>query len=750
MESKVLQVFYGTDFLPYKDRELTIHFPIVGNAFQGSVNTNEIRFYIDRIGSTNATWVAVTKLPNGKIGSKVLQTYNDNDGNGYYAKLVLDSFYTQYKGDVYISLQGYQGGVEVSYDDETELYTIDGTPTIRATGSIKLTISYATQFVGSGEEENADLQSLAALIGTKLNIANGIVVAPLSSVNVEDYEDGQLFYDLTSNQYWTIEDGTLVLAEENSGILASNRTLLRYNRSFDGLNWDGKIGSLYSQDGAASGNRICIVSWLTKDYLTKISVDVLLDTRNIVVVDIENRCVYYKENFDYNASFGSILTSENKIEYLEKKTNQKTVYGIDSLGEQTNIPYTHLVVNNTLVERGDFGQIYVPLTPTVTQHATSKSYVDDTVANAIATVKSNAFILVNTTTYPTRDSFLASTGEEGYIYLYPINLSDPTKGYYQYIWENGSWLDIGTTQIDLSDYYTKSQTDDKFVPYTGATKNINLNSHSISSTISNQDNTKSGGFNLSVDSAGSSIWHGSLSLTSHFIEDNYAKRAVYGALDIKYTPNTTEPQYQYNLYFPSETGTFATREWTTNNLVNRTSSANKVYGTDNSGNQKTFDVDNTVGADGNIVRRASITSQIMVPLTPTANGHASSKKYVDDSIASAVSSVYRYKGTKTVAEINALTGQVIGDVYNVSDSGTLNAGNIQVRAGDNVAWTGSAWDKLAEDIDWTAYDEKFIAAGFFEVQAYNESSGEITFVYSTELYDMSYDSNTGIMSIEAN
>ena len=93
MESKVLQVFYGTDFLPYKDRELTIHFPIVGNAFQGSVNTNEIRFYIDRIGGTNATWVAVTKLPNGKIGSKVLHTYNDNDGNGYYAKLVLDSFY---------------------------------------------------------------------------------------------------------------------------------------------------------------------------------------------------------------------------------------------------------------------------------------------------------------------------------------------------------------------------------------------------------------------------------------------------------------------------------------------------------------------------------------------------------------------------------------------------------------------------------------------------------------------------------
>lgn len=148
--------------------------------------------------------------------------------------------------------------------------------------------------------------------------------------------------------------------------------------------------------------------------------------------------------------------------------------------------------------------------------------------------------------------------------------------------------------------------------------------------------------------------------------------------------------------------------------VDKTTSGNKVYGTDSQGNQKTFDVDNTVGADGNIVRRASGTSQIMVPLTPTANGHAASKKYVDDTIDTAISSVYRYKGTKTVAELNALTGQVIGDVYNVSDAGTLNAGNVQVIAGDNVAWTGTEWDKLANDIDWSEYNETFLAAGFIQ------------------------------------
>ena len=53
-------------------------------------------------------------------------------------------------------------------------------------------------------------------------------------------------------------------------------------------------------------------------------------------------------------------------------------------------------------------------------------------------------------------------------------------------------------------------------------------------------------------------------------------------------------------------------------------------------------------------------------------------------------------------------------------------------------------------MDLSAYDDKFIAAGFFEVQNYDEDNGTITFVYASDLYSMSYDSNTGIMTIEAN
>ena len=62
--------------------------------------------------------------------------------------------------------------------------------------------------------------------------------------------------------------------------------------------------------------------------------------------------------------------------------------------------------------------------------------------------------------------------------------------------------------------------------------------------------------------------------------------------------------------------------------VDKTNSHNKVYGTDNSGAQTTFDVDNGTGYGGNVARRDS-NNQLHVPTQPTANDHATSKIYVD-------------------------------------------------------------------------------------------------------------------------
>lgn len=87
--------------------------------------------------------------------------------------------------------------------------------------------------------------------------------------------------------------------------------------------------------------------------------------------------------------------------------------------------------------------------------------------------------------------------------------------------------------------------------------------------------------------------------------------------------------------------------------------------------------------------------------------------FVNTQIASAIAglgNVFEYKGTKTVSELNTLASGLttanIGDTYNVSDSGTLTAGNVSVVAGDNVAWAGSAWDKLAGTIDLSGYVQK--------------------------------------------
>lgn len=65
-----------------------------------------------------------------------------------------------------------------------------------------------------------------------------------------------------------------------------------------------------------------------------------------------------------------------------------------------------------------------------------------------------------------------------------------------------------------------------------------------------------------------------------------------------------------------------------NAKVDKTNEHNKVYGTNNSGEQIVVNVDYGSNFGGNVVRRDS-NSQIYVPLTPTANGHSTSKGYVD-------------------------------------------------------------------------------------------------------------------------
>lgn len=72
------------------------------------------------------------------------------------------------------------------------------------------------------------------------------------------------------------------------------------------------------------------------------------------------------------------------------------------------------------------------------------------------------------------------------------------------------------------------------------------------------------------------------------------------------------------------------------------------------------------------------------------------KKYADEEIAKAVSSVYKVKGTCTYVELPA-SGEAIGDVWNVTDA------HEKVPAGTNYVWTDKGWDALAGTVDLSPY-----------------------------------------------
>jgi len=89
-------------------------------------------------------------------------------------------------------------------------------------------------------------------------------------------------------------------------------------------------------------------------------------------------------------------------------------------------------------------------------------------------------------------------------------------------------------------------------------------------------------------------------------------------------------------------------------------------------------------------------------------------KAVHDAITSAVSGMYKVKGSATVQEINAMQAVdlSVGDVYNVTTNGTITLGNFTVEAGDNIVYVEVqpatnpktyVWDKLASTIDLSGY-----------------------------------------------
>ena len=83
----------------------------------------------------------------------------------------------------------------------------------------------------------------------------------------------------------------------------------------------------------------------------------------------------------------------------------------------------------------------------------------------------------------------------------------------------------------------------------------------------------------------------------------------------------------------------------------------------------------------------------------TLSGYGIKDAYTKDEVDGKLSSVYKYKGS--VATYSALPTEnlEVGFVYNVEAADKKNG----IKAGDNVAWNGTAWDVLAGTVDLGDY-----------------------------------------------
>ena len=71
-----------------------------------------------------------------------------------------------------------------------------------------------------------------------------------------------------------------------------------------------------------------------------------------------------------------------------------------------------------------------------------------------------------------------------------------------------------------------------------------------------------------------------------------------------------------------------------------------------------------------------------------------------EEVAGEATKIYSIKGSTKYAEL-PMTGNKVGDVYNITDAFTL--GGVSYPAGTNVVWDGSNWDALGGSIDLSAY-----------------------------------------------
>ena len=178
-----------------------------------------------------------------------------------------------------------------------------------------------------------------------------------------------------------------------------------------------------------------------------------------------------QETVTYDTTNGITVNSNGKFVYGDSESTFQTEY---------NLP---LIAGDGISINAD--QTANKVTVKIDSTVATKTYVNDAIANI------STFSVTIVTELP-------ATGQSNIIYF--LGTQAP---YTEYMWINGAWEVIGSTDTDLSNYYTKAQVDSKISPLVTDVTNlndlvtgiendvveINSNISTLNTTVSNKADT---------------------------------------------------------------------------------------------------------------------------------------------------------------------------------------------------------------------------------------------------------------------
>lgn len=179
--------------------------------------------------------------------------------------------------------------------------------------------------------------------------------------------------------------------------------------------------------------------------------------------DNENTRVQQEQTRQTNEEQRVSAESSRETEYADLKQrsdaliddNEAAIENANTAAENANAAIANM--ENTYAKKDEIPDvsefITISVDNLVNYYRKSETYNQEQINSLIGSITTINFKIVDS---------LPGTGENNLIYLVPSNKQEENNVKDEYIWVDGSWELIGSTKIDLSNYYTKDEVNSTF------------------------------------------------------------------------------------------------------------------------------------------------------------------------------------------------------------------------------------------------------------------------------------------------